>query len=45
MSKIDGIDVEPNVNAIQKALDAYVEEHEEDNEDLFYSFHEFEVCD
>ena len=22
----------------------YVEEHEEENEDLFYSFHEFEVC-
>ena len=44
VSKIVGIDVEPNVNAIQNALDAYVEEHEEENEDLFYSFHEFEVC-
>lgn len=44
VSKIVGVDVEPSVNAIQKALGVYVEEHEEENEDLFYSFHEFNVC-
>ena len=44
VSKIVGYDVEPSVNVIQNALDAYVEEHEEENENLFYSFHEFNVC-
>lgn len=43
VSKIVGYDVEPNVTGIQEALDAYVEEH--DDEDMFYSFHEFSFCD
>lgn len=43
VSKIIGHDVEPSVDAIDKALDNYVEEHEENNEDTFYSFHEFNV--
>lgn len=43
VSKIVEHDVEPNVTAIQEALDACVEEH--DDEDLFYSFHEFIVCE
>ena len=43
VSKIVGYDVEPNVTGIQEALDAYVEEH--DDEDMFYSFHEFSFCE
>ena len=43
VSKIVECKVEPSVYAIQNALDAYVEEHEEENEDQFYSFHEFDV--
>lgn len=44
VSKIVGYDLEPSVTAIQNALDAYVKKHEEENENLFYSFHEFNVC-
>ena len=44
VSKIIGHKVEPSVNAIDKALDKYVEEQEE-NEDIFYSFHEFKVVE
>lgn len=41
---IVGHEVEAELNAIQKELDAYVEDH--DSEDLFYSLHEFtEVSD
>ena len=43
VSKIIGHRVEPSVDALEKALDNYVEEHEEDNENIFYSFHEFNV--
>ena len=44
VSKIVGYDLEPSVTAIQNALDAYVKKHEEENEDMFYSLHEFNVC-
>lgn len=39
VKSIVGHDVEADADKIQKALDAYVEEHED--EDLFYSLHEF----
>ena len=40
-----GIKIEDkSVNGIQKALDSYVEENE-DEEDLFFSFNEFEEVD
>lgn len=42
VSKIVGHSIETSVSAIEDALDHYVEEHEEDNPDLFFSFHEFE---
>ena len=45
VSKIIGHEVEPSVDEIDKALDKYVEEHEEENEDIFYSFHEFKVVE
>ena len=45
VSKIIGHEVEPRADAIDKALDNYVEEHEEENEDVFYSFHEFKVVE
>ena len=37
--------VDQSVNAVSQALDDYIEEYEEDNSDLFYSFHEFTVLD
>ena len=45
VSEIVGHEVEASVNAVSQALDDYIEEHEEDNPDLFYSFHEFTVID
>ena len=45
VSKIIGHEVEPSADAIDKALDDYVEKHEEENEDIFYSFHEFKVVE
>ena len=45
VSNIIGHEVEPSADAIDKALDNYVEEHEEENEDIFYSFHEFKVVE
>ena len=45
VSNIIGHEVEPSVDEIDKALDKYVEEHEEENEDIFYSFHEFKVVE
>ena len=45
VSEIVGHEVEASVGAVSKALDDYVEEHEEDNPDLFYSFHEFTVLE
>ena len=45
VAKIIGHEVEPSADAIDKALDNYVEEHEEENEDIFYSFHEFKVVE
>ena len=40
-----GVKIEDNtVDGIQKRLDEYVEENE-DEEDLFFSFHEFEEVD
>ena len=35
--------VEAGVNAVSQALDDYIEE--QDNPDLFYSFHEFAIID
>ena len=45
VSEIVGHKVEASVNAVSQALDDYIEEHEEENPDLFYSFHEFTVID
>ena len=45
MFEIVGHKVEAGVNAVSPAIDDYIEEHEEDNPDLFYSFHEFAVID
>lgn len=43
VSEIVGHEVEASVKAVSQALDDYVEEHEEEEPDLFYSFHEFTV--
>lgn len=43
VSGIVGHHLEPSVDAIEKALDQYQEEHED--EDIFYSFHEIQVLD
>ena len=43
VSGIVGHEVEPTVKAIDEALEDYMEEHED--EDIFYSFHEFQVGD
>ena len=43
VSGIVGYEVEPTVKAIDEALEDYMEEHED--EDVFYSFHEFQVGD
>ena len=45
VSRIVGFEVEADINSIDKALDDYVEKHEEENEDIFYSFHEFKVVE
>ena len=45
VSEIVGHKVEASVGAVSKALDDYVEEHEEEEPDLFYSFHEFTVLE
>ena len=45
VSEIVDHEVEASVNAVSQALDDYIEEHEEDNSDLFYSFHEFTVLE
>ena len=44
VKEIVGHEVEATVKAIDKALSDYVEEHEEDDPDCYYSFHEFKVC-
>ena len=43
VKEIVGHDVEADFDAIDKALSDYVEEHEEDDPDCYYSFHEFKV--
>ena len=43
VSEIVGHDVAPTVEAIEEALNDYEEEHED--EDVFYSFHEFLITD
>lgn len=43
VSEIIGKKVRPDKNAIEEALDEYMEE--QDDEDVWYSFHEFEVVD
>ena len=45
VSRIVGFEVEADINSIDKALDDYVEKHEEENEDVFYSFHEIKVVE
>ncbi len=40
VSSIVGHEVEATVEAVRAAINDYVEEHE----DVFYSFHEFQVC-
>lgn len=41
VKEIVGHEVEADFDAIDKALSDYVEEHEEDDPDCYYSFHEF----
>ena len=43
VKEIVGHEVEADFDAIDKALSDYVEEHEEDDPDCYYSFHEFKV--
>lgn len=43
VSEIIGKKVRPGKNAIEEALDEYMEE--QDDEDVWYSFYEFEVVD
>lgn len=43
VSEIVGHDVAPTVEAIEESLNNYEEEHED--EDVFYSFHEFLITD
>lgn len=43
VKEIVGHDVEADFDVIDKALSNYVEEHEEDEPDCYYSFHEFKV--
>ena len=43
VKEIVGHEVEATVKAIDKALSDYVEEHEEDDPDCYYSFHEFSI--
>ncbi len=43
ISGIVGHEVEASVAAITEALDDFMEEHEDDDEEVFFSFHEFSV--
>ncbi len=43
VSSIVGHKVDPTVKTIDEALEDYLEEHED--EDVFYSFHEFTVVE
>lgn len=45
VSEIVGCAVEATVNAIQEALEKYVEQKENEGEEVFYSLHEFKVID
>ena len=45
VSEIVGCAVEATVNAIQEALEKYVEQKESEGEEVFYSLHEFQVID
>ena len=45
VSEIVGHKVEAGVNTVSQALDDYIEEDEEDNPDVFCSFHEFAIID
>lgn len=45
VSGIVGCTVEATVNAIQEALEKYVEQKESEGEEVFYSLHEFQVID
>lgn len=45
VSEIVGHKVESGFNAVIQALDDFVEEHEKEDSDLFYSFDEFVVID
>ena len=45
VSSIVGHDVRATVDAVSLALDDYMEEHEDDEREIFYSFHDIIVCD
>lgn len=45
VSGIVGCAIEATVDAIQEALEKYVEQKESEGEEVFYSFHEFKVID
>ena len=45
VTEIVGCTVEATVNAIQEALEKYVEQKESEGEEVFYSLHEFQVID
>ena len=44
VKEIVGHDVEPNLKAIVKALNDYMEEHKEED-DMYYYIHEFQIVD
>ena len=45
VSEIVGKEVDASVKAVSQALDDFVEEHEDEEPDIFYSFHEFTVLE
>lgn len=45
VSEIVGHTVETTIDAIQEALEKYVEQKERSGEEVFYGFHEFKVID
>ena len=45
VAEIVGCTVEATIDAIQEALEKYVEQKESEGEEVFYSLHEFQVID
>ena len=45
VAEIVGCTVEATIDAIQEALEKYVEQKESEGEEVFYSLHEIQVID